>query len=522
MAVDTETFGAQVLSDRVPGIPHRAGSLTARMRTILGGVALGVLTGVAFALVLIAAQHATFLSPPALPRYFPSWMAGPLHGLWDGAPSNRGQLMRLSSWAMAAMYVSYLVILLCLVRVRSRWILAAIVAVHVVFLLAPPLSYTDVFNYLNYGRMGIVHHLNPYTTIPALEPHSDPTFAISNWHHLASPYGPLFTLFTYALVPLGVPVSFWVLKVALALASLGTLALLYRTAELLGRDGVRAVAFVGLNPLVLVWGLGADHNDFFMVFFLMLAVYLIVAARQVPSEALAPSLADVRAGHASLRQWAGARELGPELAVVTAVAIKASAAILLPFLLIGAPRRRGMLIGGAIAAAVVGAREPDRLRRPPPRSRHPGPAGHAPRAAQPARPGAGAGRRDGHDARDPRGRPGADRVRGAAVGPAPPAGLDHPRDRGRAGARADPELDGALVRAVGAPARRAVARGAPARRRARARGLLPADVRALGGRAAERGPLQPERHRARAPARPGHRPGPEVATAVPARDRPTG
>jgi hypothetical protein len=354
MAVDTGTFGVQALSDPVSGAPIRAGSLSARSITIAGGVALGVLTGVAFAFVLIAAQHSTFLTPPALPRYYPTWMAGPLHGIWSAAPTDRVRLMHLSSWAMAAMYISYVVVLLCLVRVRSRWILATIVAVHVVFFLSPPLAYTDVFNYLNYGRMGIVHHLNPYTSIPALEPHSDPTFAISNWHHLASPYGPLFTLLTYALVPLGVPVSFWVLKLALALASLGTLALLYRTAELLGRDGIRAVAFVGLNPLVLVWGLGADHNDFLMVFFVMLAVYLVVAARQAPAEGRGPSLADVRAGHETLARWAGAYELGAGAAIVTAVAIKASAAIMLPFLLIGALRRRGLLIGGAIAAAAVG------------------------------------------------------------------------------------------------------------------------------------------------------------------------
>ena len=38
----------------------------------------------------------------------------------------------------------------------------AVLAIHAVLLLAPPLSYTDVFNYINYGRMGVVHHLNPY------------------------------------------------------------------------------------------------------------------------------------------------------------------------------------------------------------------------------------------------------------------------------------------------------------------------------------------------------------------------
>ena len=94
---------------------------------------------------------------------------------------------------------------------------------HAIFLLAPPLALTDIFNYINYGRMEVVHHLNPYTTIPILEPHSDPSYALSNWHQLLSPYGPLFTLLTFAVVPLGVAASFWVLKVLLAAASLATI-----------------------------------------------------------------------------------------------------------------------------------------------------------------------------------------------------------------------------------------------------------------------------------------------------------
>ena len=99
--------------------------------------------------------------------------------------------------------------------------IAAIVAVHAIFFLAPPLALTDIFNYVNYGRMEVVHHLNPYTTIPILEPHNDPSYALSNWHQLLSPYGPLFTLLTFAVVPLGVAASFWALKGVLALASLG-------------------------------------------------------------------------------------------------------------------------------------------------------------------------------------------------------------------------------------------------------------------------------------------------------------
>ena len=139
------------------------------------------------------------------------------------------------------MFASYLVALRfsppCL---RTRWIIAAILAAQAVLLLyPPPLFSTDVFNYLNYGRMGIVHGLDPYTTIPLREPHRDAAFAISNWHRLVSPYVPLFTLLTYALVPLGVAASFWAVKVVIALASLAMLALAWRCAELLGRPGAR-------------------------------------------------------------------------------------------------------------------------------------------------------------------------------------------------------------------------------------------------------------------------------------------
>src|SRR6202011_5746870 len=138
---------------------------------------------------------------------------------------------------------------------------------------------TDVFNYINYGRMEVVHQLNPYTTIPILEPHSDPSYALSNWHQLLSPYGPLFTLLTFAVVPLGVAASFWALKAILTAASLAMILLVWRCARLLGRDPVVAIALVGLNPIVLVWGLGGDHNDALMMFLIVLGFYLLLRMR---------------------------------------------------------------------------------------------------------------------------------------------------------------------------------------------------------------------------------------------------
>jgi hypothetical protein len=254
-------------------------SVAGGWRGRLGVALLAVMVAVSLFIVIAAADRPTFLIPPSAQHYFPHWLAGPLGGLWPQFARSTRLLNYLFTYGVVTMYGVYLLILWLVPHVRARWAIAAVVAIHVVLFLSPPLALTDIFNYLNYGRMEIVHGLNPYATIPILEPHDDPAFAMSNWHHLLSPYGPMFTLITFALVPLGVAASFWAVKAILMVFSLGTLVLVWRCARLLGRDPVRSVVFVGLNPVVLMWGLGGDHNDFITVFFLMLAIYLLLRSR---------------------------------------------------------------------------------------------------------------------------------------------------------------------------------------------------------------------------------------------------
>jgi hypothetical protein len=142
-------------------------------------------------------------------------------------------------------------------------------------------------------------------------------------------------------VPLGVAASFWVFKALICAASLGVLALVWRCARLLGRDPVRAVALVGLNPIVLLWSLGADHNDLLMVLPAMAGVYLLLRSRASVAES-------VRAG-GILRpeHFAGA-------ALVVAAGVKASAVVLIP-VAFAAARRRGAFAVGAVSAAAATA-----------------------------------------------------------------------------------------------------------------------------------------------------------------------
>ena len=94
----------------------------------------------------------------------------------------------------------------------------------------------------------------------------DPSFPPSGhlWNHTPSAYGPLFTLLSYALVPLGVGGEMWALKGLTALAGLGCCALIWVCARKVGVRPLTAVAFFALNPLLLVYTIGGGHNDVLM------------------------------------------------------------------------------------------------------------------------------------------------------------------------------------------------------------------------------------------------------------------
>ncbi len=362
---------------------------------------LGTIVLCAIVIVLGAADRPSFLSAPSHTGFFPHWLAGPLGGLWPSFTRSPQVLKSLFTGAMVVMYVAYLVGLKYVPLLRGRWAIATVVAAHVIFFVSPPLALTDIFNYINYGRMGVIDHLNPYTTIPALEPHSDPSFALSNWHGLLSPYGPTFTLITYAIVPLGLAGSLWSMKILMMAASLGTILLVWKCARLLGRDPVMAIVLVGLNPLVLMWGLGGVHNDFITVFFIVLGFYLLLRAGLADVADVAPvdlvgsgshgagetnGRADARVeGHASIvdvgalagsalataprpaagsgagrvRDWLvplAPLELGAGAALVAATSLKASAGIVILVVLAGllhAPRRLVQVMLGMLTAGVV-------------------------------------------------------------------------------------------------------------------------------------------------------------------------
>jgi Glycosyltransferase family 87 len=300
-------------------------------------LAIGGLLVCLLAVVLLGAEATSFLTPSArgAPSY-PSWLAGPLHGLLPAKLPSRVTLQYEVTLLVGLMLVAYVLTLRRIDRVPSAWVITAVLLAHMLLLLAPPLFSTDVFGYINYARLGALHGLNPYSAVPADGPHNDPSYVLTNWHHLSSPYGPLFTLLTYPLAFLGVPAAFWIVKVAVVAADLGVVALVWKCARLLGRPPAAAVTFVALNPLVLLWMVGADHNDSLMMLMVMVSVYF-----------------STRAGRADERRRTHWLAAASGLAIVAAAAIKPSAAVLLPIVLV-AGKWPWKLAGMALAAVAIG------------------------------------------------------------------------------------------------------------------------------------------------------------------------
>jgi glycosyl transferase family 87 len=266
-----------------------------------------------------AAANPTFVLVRANHGAFPETLRGPLDGL--GISIGPGGFVAL----LLVLSAAYLIALALAEALRPKPVIAAIVAAHLAFALAPPLLSSDVFNYIGYARLDVVHHLNPYQhaldTVP-----TDAAFPYIGWPHSTSAYGPLFTLATYPLAKLSLAGALWTLKAVTALASLACVALVWGCAKRLGRDPLPAALFFGLNPVLLAFAVGGAHNDLLMMALALAGVYLVLGHR---------------------------REREGVAAMVGAGAVKLSSGLLVPFAVLGARRRLLALLFGVAAAAAA-------------------------------------------------------------------------------------------------------------------------------------------------------------------------
>ena len=283
-------------------------------------------TAVAVAGLVLAGSLALLAVPgrsvvPGAAEDAPRWLLG-VFG--DGLSYGPERYLLLLFVAMAAWVVFSLGLASLPSSPGVRRALWALIAVLVgAFVLAPPLHSLDVFSYISYGGLQNIG-FSPYEHTPGQLLGDPAAVRVEDFRFTVSSYGPLFTLLSALLAQAGTTFALWALKLIAGLSVLALTALTVRIARVRGVPELGAAAFVALNPLTLAHVVGGAHNDALMMALALAGVLALLTAR--------PAIGGA---------W-----------IVTAVAVKATAALYLPFALAArGPRLR--LLGGIVAAAAV-------------------------------------------------------------------------------------------------------------------------------------------------------------------------
>jgi hypothetical protein len=323
-----EGAGSVQESHRLPGRSPLMQQLRAIERPRLIGVSATVCVPLLGLLLCMAGTRTPSLVPQSIALWpVASGMAGPLQ--YVGIHLSVAEV----ATALLAVLVSYLVAVRYSDHVPARVTVWAVVAFTVIVLVGPPMFSTDVFSYQAYARMFAHYHINPYTHGPDVI-QLDPLYNYigAKWIATPSVYGPLFTLLSAIFAMTSVAFNEFAFKLIAALASAGTMVLIWKAAGRRGVSQPRAVALFGLNPLVTLYGVGGGHNDLLMLLLSTAGVYATVTRRDRAAGSL----------------------------ITAATAVKLTGAITLPFALASETgherdRRKRFVVGTAVVTTVVAA-----------------------------------------------------------------------------------------------------------------------------------------------------------------------
>jgi alpha-1,6-mannosyltransferase len=312
-SADSAVEPAAAIRPALPALPR----LEARRRALIANTMLG---GMVVAAFLMAAGAAAKHYGPTLHIHhgLPSALRGPLHGLDLSLSGTEFGLVFI------VLGLCYLGVLAFADSIRVRLGIGAIVLLHVLFVIAPPLLSSDLFNYVGYARLDVVHGLNPYVHPLSAAP-TDPSYIYVGWPLNTTAYGPLFTVASLPLGWVSFTAGIWTLKTVTALASLACVALVWACATRLGRPPLPATLFFGLNPILLAYAVGGAHNDVLIMVFGLAGVLALLRTRE---------------------RLAGA-------ALAGAAAVKLTGGLLLPFALLASRRRSDVLVGAGVTVAAI-------------------------------------------------------------------------------------------------------------------------------------------------------------------------
>lgn len=182
---------------------------------------------------------------------------------------------------------------------KKMFLFIAIIAI--VFIAVLPFTCSDVFYYLGIGRLDSTYHQNPYyTTIKEFVEQSDNSQYLqtdtvlaqgyqNDWANSTVVYGPIWTLICKIVAGLSlgnIDIALLLFKVVNIGIHLGNCYLIYKIAH-----KKIFLLIYGLNPFILIEGIACVHNDMFVAFFILLAMYFLRQKKNIVLTVVSLSLA---------------------------------------------------------------------------------------------------------------------------------------------------------------------------------------------------------------------------------------
>lgn len=281
---------------------------------------------------------------------FPGWDVIPpvpsntLTGTPDLALS--WQALALLTSGFVTVFLAYLLALRYLPRLISRrFLMRSTLLLSLLFLLIPVVTSPDVYSYIAYARIGIMHGLNPLTTIPQAIS-TDVIYTYVSWVDQPSAYGPVWTLLTcfFQLITALCQLGNLLLAMLLLLRAWGLLihvcsvALIWSMAGSLQRltgtvsaeQRMRATLAFAWNPLLLLESCTNAHNDATLLFFLLLALWFLLRARIEPDTPTLPRWIYSLASHLTPGVRSRLLYLAPALLLACGICLKVNLILLAP------------------------------------------------------------------------------------------------------------------------------------------------------------------------------------------------
>lgn len=238
---------------------------------------------------------------PVIPSLvlFPGWIVIPpirqthVTGIPDILPS-WGTLVLLVG-AFIIVFLTYIFALRRLPTcISRRFVMISTLILGLLFTTIPIVTSPDLYSYIAYARIGILHGLNPLTTIPRTI-QGDVIYKYIEWVDQPSAYGPAWTLLTcffqwifvvcgignYVL-PMVLCLRLWGLMMHLSSVALiwsisGSLQRLHGIAS--QKKRLHATLAFAWNPLLLLEACTNAHNDTTLLFLLLAAIWFLVRAQ---------------------------------------------------------------------------------------------------------------------------------------------------------------------------------------------------------------------------------------------------